>query len=259
MREQECTNTIRLKTEEIIKLKTTIHHFKTWCTIAVLLALLLSYIGYITYKDVSSTMLRYNNARDEQILVQAQEIEKLKKENDNLLNDISLVYVTKEHLLNDLIENYPEISTKVKIDIIQTIISESEKYGNNPLIGYSIGYNESSFKPWMEHDLTTIIKNGKPIKIRAVGIMGVVWEWWGDKLKEAGIAETRGDLFDPVINIKAGMFVYNEMYKMDKLKSAKNKDESALLRYFGGNYPAYVQRIDAKISSLIRPGLYRKR
>lgn len=259
MKEQEYVHTIRLKTEEIIKLKTIVHHFKTWCAVATIVLLIISYFGYMTYKDVSSTMLRYNTVRDNQIDEQKHEIEKLKKEYDNLLNDTSLVYVTKEHLLNDLIENYPEISTKVKIDIIQTIISESEKYGNNPLIGYSIGYNESSFKPWMEHDLTTIIKNGKPIKIRAVGIMGVVWEWWGDKLKEAGIAETRGDLFDPVINIKAGMFVYNEMYKMDKLKSAKNKDESALLRYFGGNYPAYVQRIDAKISSLIRPGLYRKR
>ena len=88
--------------------------------------------------------------------------------------------------------------------------------------------------------------------------MGITWENHKTALINAGIAETRGDLFDPITNIKAGAFIYNYMYGLEMHKSAKYKDESALLRYFGGNYPAYVQRIDSKIATFVRPSLYRK-
>jgi len=186
------------------------------------------------------------------------EIQLLRKDIYDLQSNSSLVYVSKLDLLEDLQKNYPEVSMKVKLQILETVISESEKYNMNPLILYSMIYVESSFRHWLEHDPTTINKNGKQIKIRAVGLTGVVWEWWGEKLIAAGIIETRGDLFDPVANIKAGAFVYNEMYHQEMHKSAKYKDESALLRYFGGDYISYLNKIDAKIATFVRPNLFRK-
>lgn len=39
--------------------------------------------------------------------------------------------------------------------------------------------------------------------------------------------------------------------------SASNKDESALLRYFGGDYKSYLDRIDDKIEPLSASKLYR--
>jgi len=175
-----------------------------------------------------------------------------------VMENSSLVYVSKIELLEDLQRNYPDTSMKTKLLILETIISESEKYGMNPLILYSMCYVESSFRHWIEHDVATIQKNGKPVKIRAVGLTGIVYEYWGDKLRDAGILETRGDLFDPVTNIRASAFVYNEFYHMEMHKSAKYKDESALLRYFGGDYISYLNRIDAKIATFVRPNLYRK-
>jgi hypothetical protein len=200
--------------------------------------------------------------KSEELRIKSEELriksEELIKDYNELQNSLSLVYVSKTDLLNDLMHNYPDVSTKTKITILETIISESEKYNMNPLILYSLIYTESSFRHWLEHEPININKNGKPIKIRAVGLGGVVWEWWSDKLKDAGIAEIRGDLFDPVTNIKASAYVYNQMYHMEMHKSAKNKDESALLRYFGGDYISYVQKIDAKIATFVRPSLYRK-
>jgi hypothetical protein len=38
---------------------------------------------------------------------------------------------------------------------------------------------------------------------------------------------------------------------------ASNKDESAILRYFGGDYKSYLDRIDDKIGSLIASNLYK--
>lgn len=244
--------------QEIAKLKASSFRFKSYVSyIAVLVV-----VGAVVITSVADhqwskerTQLELESKALKETTIKLKEIE---KEYSIISSSGSVVYVGKEDLLNDLTTHYPDVSTKTKIAILETILSESEKYNMNPLILYSMVYVESTFRHWLEHDLTTIVKNGKPVKIRAVGLTGVVWEWWGDKLKDAGIAETRGDLFDPVTNIKAGAYIYNEMYHMEMHKSANYKDESALLRYFGGDFVSYIGRIDAKIATFVRPNLYRK-
>ena len=171
---------------------------------------------------------------------------------------ISFIELYKEDLQKDLDCNYPNVSTRNKKLILETIMEEADKYDINPLILYSICYAESSFRPYIEHPQTIIEKDGKKISVRAVGLMGVVWEWWSVQLVENKIAEVHSDLFDPVINIKAGAFVYNELYKKELHKVAKSRDESALLWYFGGPYLDYLHKIDTKISTFVRPKLYRK-
>lgn len=244
--------------QEIAKLKESSFRFKSYVSyIAVLLV-----VGAIVVTSVADHQWSKERSQLELATKSLKEttikLKELEKEYSIISSNGSVVYVGKEDLLNDLTTHYPDVSTKTKIAILETILSEAEKYNMNPLILYSLCYVESSFRHWLEHDLTTITKNGKQQKIRAVGLTGVVWEWWGDKLKDAGIAETRGDLFDSVTNIKAGAFVYNEMYHMEMHKSANYKDESALLRYFGGDFVSYIGRIDAKIATFVRPNLYRK-
>lgn len=244
--------------QEIAKLKASSFRFKLYVLyIAVLLV-----VGAVTVTSIADHQWAKERTELETITKKFKELSKthteLEKEYNIISSNGSLVYVGKEDLLNDLATNYPDVSMKTKIAILETILSESEKYGMNPLILYSIAYTESTFRHWLEHETATIQKNGKPVKIKAVGLMGVVWEWHGEELKEAGIAEIRGDLFDPVTNIRAGAFIYNKMYHMEMHKSAKYKDESALLRYFGGDNISYVQKIDAKIATFVRPSLYRK-
>lgn len=185
----------------------------------------------------------------------------LKVNNNLLLQELeqnkSFVLVNKSLLLEDLKYNFPDISSNTRTKIVQTIIEEAQRYEVNPMILYSICYVESSFRFWLEHDGVKIPVKGKEVKTKAVGLTGVIWEYWEEPLKTAGIAETKGDLFDPVINIKASAFIYNENFNKELLKGAKTRDESALLRYFGGNFPSYLQKIDAKIASLVRPTLFR--
>lgn len=243
---------------EILRLKNSFRKFKVYAFYTFLVTVIgCTFITTMADYQWSKERTQLENT-SKALKETSTKLQELEKEYNIVTSSGSIVYVGKEDLLNDLMTHYPDVSTKTKISILETIISEAEKYNMNPLILYSIVYTESTFRHWLEHDSVNIQKNGKPVKIRAVGLTGVVFEWWGDKLKDAGIAETRGDLFDPVTNIKACAFIYNEMYHMEMHKSARYKDESALLRYFGGDYISYVQRIDAKIAQFVRPALYRK-
>lgn len=246
-------------TEELVKkrdendvLKTLLITFKSRAKTLVIVASML----FIAFAVVTWQLYKVKSSPEQAIL--KSKLEKTKEQLEEARNNLSFVSITKDDFMKDLKHNYPETSLRTKKKILNAIMDESSNYDINPLILYSVFFVESSFRPWIEHTPTNIIINKKTTKIRAVGLGGVVWEWWGDKLKSAGIAETRGDLFDPETNVRATAFIYNEMYKMPIHKSAKNKDESALLRYFGGDYPIYLQRIDAKISKFVRPNLYRK-
>jgi hypothetical protein len=113
-------------------------------------------------------------------------------------------------------------------------------------------------RPWIEHRKVLVLIKGKRKYIRAVGLGGVVWEWWSKQLMKNNIAQTRGDLFNPIINIRATAYIYNSFYKQKKLKKASTQDESAMIRYFGGGYKSYFIKIDKKISSMLCKHIYRK-
>jgi len=168
----------------------------------------------------------------------------------------SFINVNKDMLENNL-KHYSKLSSSNRKIIIETVLDESRKYNINPLIVYALCDTESSFRFWIEHKSTFIKMSKKKVKIRAVGLGGIVWEWWGDKLKKANIAEVRSDLFEPKINIQAITFILNEFSKMEMLKGCKSKDESMLRRYFGGNFKSYSDKIDKKVMSIVRPNLYR--
>jgi len=230
--------------------------------LAVLIIISISAITffYTSYKNIQNSYQKEHTEKinlEENIKNLTIEINGLKKEKKE-----SFVNIYKEDLMRDLTNNYKDVSNRTKKQILDTILEEAEKYNLNPLILYSLCYVESTFRPWLEHEerIVDVGTNGniKKVKIRAVGVTGIVWEIWGEQLKTAGIAETRGDLFDPVINIRAGAFVYNDGYLKSMKENAKNKDESALLRFFGGNFPSYVDRINNKIGDVVKPKLFRK-
>ena len=78
------------------------------------------------------------------------------------------------------IENYRYIDDSDKTRIINAINTSSKKYDLNPLILYSILYNESRFKVGVKHKPVFIKKLNK--SVQAQGLGGVVWEYWEDKL-----------------------------------------------------------------------------
>lgn len=163
----------------------------------------------------------------------------------------SLLSISQLDLMEDILQ-YSHLSDKQKQLIVETVFEESAAYNINPIIVYSLIHAESSFRFWIEHPQTTI--NGQ--KMRAVGLGGIMWYWWGDMLSEANIASFRSELFDPVTNIKATVFIYNHLLSLPMHKDAKNIHHSAMLRYFGGSYQHYVKAIEAKILYLVRQKLY---
>ncbi len=171
--------------------------------------------------------------------------------------DESFISVTKQDLVIDIMSNYHNVPTRAKREIIDTLIEESQKYAINPMITYSAGHTESSMNPYVIHKDMIITIGDKKVKINAMGLNGIVYEWWGEKLIAAGIITNRADLLDPILNIKSFCFIYNELRKMPMHQSATNKDQSALLRYFGGDYKSYLDRIDTKIGDLIASKLYK--
>ena len=209
-------------------------------------------------KDANVDLLKIKKTNDNLIITQKEDINvlniKLTEERQS-----QLVQFTDFDLQKDINKMYPHLSTKVKETIVKTILDESKKYNINPLIIYSLIHTESSMRPWIEHKRVLININGKKKYIQAVGLGGIVWEWWGKQLKEANIAEVRSDLFNPEVNIKAVVYVYNVFYKKRTHKKADTQDESAMIRYFGGGYKSYFNKIDKKVAQLIRTKMYRLR
>ena len=164
--------------------------------------------------------------------------------------DKSLVILTVDDLREDL-NKYSYISNRVKENILNAIVEASKEFDVSPIILYGILQTESSMRPWIRHQEIAIIKDKASVRVRAIGLGGIVWEWWGDDLIANGIAEVRSDLYDPAVNVRAVAYIFSLMKEMPLKGTAKNARESALLRYFGGNYPSYVAKVYTNIGTIV--------
>jgi hypothetical protein len=225
--------------------------------ILVLLAVVASLFNFTQMQKVENINLKNTISRKNSVETSLRsEMETLETKVKDA-RSASLVQFTAEDLRHDIKIMYPALSKRVKKNIVDTILQESSKYNINPLILYSLLHTESSMRPWIEHKRILINIKHRKKYIRAVGLGGVVWEWWGDALKKEKIAEVRSDLFDAEVNIRAVAYIYNVFYNRKKHKNATTQDESAMIRYFGGGYKSYFERIDKKIAQLIGQKMYR--
>lgn len=168
-----------------------------------------------------------------------------------------IMELTVEDMYNDLSARYPHISQENRDTIILSIAKAADKYKVNPLVLYSIIAVESSFRWWILHPQVTVQDHeGNSVKTRAIGLGGVVYEIWGIKLKEAGIITTKADLFQIERNIDAIGFIYSTLKAKPLHPKANNSTESGLIRYFGGGYRSYFDKIDTEIVNMFRNKLY---
>lgn len=168
-----------------------------------------------------------------------------------------IMELTVEDMYNDLLARYPHISKESRDNIILSIAKAADKYEVNPLVLYSIIAVESSFRWWILHPQVTVQDyEGNSVKTRAIGLGGVVYEIWGHRLKEAGIITTKADLFQIEHNIDAIGFIYSTLKAKPLHPKANNSIESGLIRYFGGGYRSYFDKIDTEIVNMFRNKLY---
>lgn len=234
-----------------------IDNLKTKVLLGILAVAIISVITTATGVKYYTTNTNEKNILTSEIKTQMRLVNEMKLVQDEMMENNSFVYVSREELAKDLDTNYPGVSPKTKKLILDTILEESVKYNLNPLILYSLCYVESSFRHWLEHQETIVDINGKKVKIRAVGLTGVVWEIHSKDLILEGIAETRGDLFSPATNIRAGAFVLYKYINMENLKGTTTHTQSGLLRYYGGNVESYNDRIKAKIFDLTKDSYFK--
>ena len=188
--------------------------------------------------------------------------EPIKNQRRNFLVDPLLV-VNSKLLAKHMFRNYKDVSAAKKKVILQAIFKSAQKYNINPLILYSIADIESDMRFWIKHAnvYVNITKNGKKrrIKTAAIGLCGVIWEIWEERLKKHKIAEVKSDLYDPVVNIEAAAYIIDYNRKLPIVKGAKSKIESALLRYYGvipGQKNEYFNKVKNVVFSIVYSELF---
>lgn len=209
---------------------------------------------------IAKTEYTYNS--QDNIKAAIIESQKKIKKQPNFLTDPLLV-VNSKLLAKHMFRNYRDVSVSKKKDILQAIFKAAQKYNINPLILYSIADIESDMRFWINHAnvYVNVTKNGKKrrIKTAAIGLCGVIWEIWEERLKKEGIAEVKSDLYDPVVNVEAAAYIINYNRKLPIVRGAKSKIESALLRYYGvipGQKNAYFNKVKNVIFSIVYSELF---
>jgi hypothetical protein len=167
--------------------------------------------------------------------------------------------------LKEYIASYKELSNRQVVKIHKAVLKASNKYKIPASILVSILAQESSFRSYIKHSTVKVSVSYSKNKIstNAVGMSGIIWEIWKDKLIEAKIAEVKSDLYDTEISINAMAFIlaynrdtYEELEDLTKL-------ESAVQRYYGVVYKDnklndhYLDSINNRLGSIIKMEIYK--
>lgn len=185
--------------------------------------------------------LEYDKRMEEQVKI----IKSLKNDLDNKESIDDYFSKTMKNSIN----NFENISDTQKKKIIDNIFKYSEKYNINPVLVYAIIETESSFRPYLEHKRTYIPSLKK--HIHAVGLGGIVWEFWKNDLIKNKIAYSRQDLFEIENNIEAICYILDVYRNYEKLPQAKNITESMLMRFYGSAFAKYENNVYNKIALLL--------
>lgn len=135
-----------------------------------------------------------------------------------------------------------KVKDELKTDIIQEVLLQSQVYKVDPKLVYSVLFTESSFRNNVTHNPTYVKKLKK--KIQAIGMGGVVWEFWDSYLIENTSLTKKSDLKDWRKNIEAtsAILAYLSTYKMHP--KAKDSKENAAIRYYGLPCDDYIGKIN---------------
>ena len=190
------------------------------------------------------------------------EIRQLQDQNTTIIYKDKIVYkepkgiiasITMADLDNNLKTVYKHLSNAQRDIILTSIAKASDKYNISPIVIYGLIGVESSFRPWITHRQVTI--KGK--KDNGIGLGGIISIWWLDKLRQAGIVETKSDLYNAANNIQAIGYILAEYKKMPLVKGTSDPITSALRRYFGGNYKNYSEKIKRQVGTIIFAKIYK--
>ena len=139
-------------------------------------------------------------------------------------------------IIRDDLKEY-DLSENLSNVIIDKIEEASKKYKIPVMLLHAIFRIESDYKFWIEHDIITV----KAQKTRAVGLGGIVWEYWADSLTHKNIAKTKSDLFLPQVNIEATAYILRVI--VNSYNDKKINIREIIKRYYGVDDNVYYEKM----------------
>jgi hypothetical protein len=167
------------------------------------------------------------------------------KNNENLDVSYEMMFV------EDDLHTYGYSSRFIKI--VKDAITSASKEFDIPIgLLHAIFRIESDYHFNITHPTVTVMVKGKPVVTNAIGLGGIIWEFWGDSLISKGIAENKMDLYLPDVNIRASAYVLRVLINQELSKSGRKNFmlSSVITRYYGEYSQMYMLKMEKVTSDL---------
>lgn len=165
--------------------------------------------------------------------------------------DTSLVinYEADLDIIRQDLITYRKLSPET-ISTVLTSIDEASKKWDIPVgLMHAIFRVESEYNFWIDHPTVTVTVNNKRVTTQAVGMGGIIWEFWSDSLKKYDIAQTRTDLYLPKNNINASAAILRWITD-NKLQNNSTTEYNLINKIISGYYGAYDQTYHKKMERI---------
>lgn len=144
-----------------------------------------------------------------------------------LERSLELADVQALGVVTDDLHSYKYLSENTIEDIIFCMKEASTKYEIPIGLLHAIFRIESDYKFWSTHKDIMIKANGTLTKTNAIGMGGVVWEFWSDSLQTNNIVNSKSDLYFPINNINATAYILRSI--IDKKLNSNTANENNII------------------------------
>lgn len=160
--------------------------------------------------------------------------------------------MARELIRYDITESgrYAGLSLRQQEEYLVYLEDAADRYDLPMIIIHTVAYVESGYNPMARHPQITV--KGK--RTRALGLMGVVWEYNSKMLMRDSIATTRLELAEPRINLLAGAAIIH--YDIERIL-AKNPNisedkffDELIRKYYGAYDETYKSRMLTKMKDI---------
>jgi len=142
------------------------------------------------------------------------------------------------------------LSRRQQEEYLVYLDSAAARYRLPMILVHTIAYVESAYDPSAIHPVISV--KGK--KTRAIGLMGMVWEYNGAALIKQGIASSKLELTEPRINLMAGAYIIHadieEIFAKNPTLREDMFFDELIKKYYGAYDENYKSRILTKIKDI---------
>lgn len=146
------------------------------------------------------------------------------------------------------------LSNNVRNLIKNSMQKASNKYRIPIILMHAVFKVESDYQYWVTHPTVMVNVDGKKVGTYAIGLGGVMWCFWKDRLRANGIAETKSDLYLPEVNIMASAYILRTMIDDEKKNNPQlnklNILNNVVRKYYGKYNRTYIKKMQRFTSKL---------